>query len=154
MRRNILTLFLLIFMISFTAQAQNRTQQERRPQMNERFEKNNDKKMDRKRGGNMDARLKLTEDQKEKIEDIRLAGKKESLPYQNEIREKKAAMRSLSTGDSYDVKGLNKLTDDISKLEASIQKVNILKRGEIRELLTEDQKIIFDLGLYFSFTDS
>lgn len=144
MRRNILTLFLLIFMISFTAQAQNRNQQERRPQMKERFEKRNNKNINKDRKHTMHARLQLTEDQEAKMETIRLDGKKAVLPFQNQLREKKAKMRTLSTGDTYDVKELNKLADEIADLQASVHKINILKKGEMRELLTEDQKVIFD----------
>lgn len=144
MRRNILTLFIFIFMISVTAQAQNRNKQERGTQIKERVDRKNHQKSNQQRNGAKLLKLELTDEQKEKMADLRLQSQKETLSYKNVIREKKAKMRTLSTGENYDVNELNKLVDEISDLEASVKKVMVKNRGEMRALLTEDQKIIFD----------
>lgn len=73
-----------------------------------------------------------------------LEGKQESLLLENQLREKRARLRTLSSGDTYDVAALNKVADEIGDLQASIHKIHIAKKGEIRALLNEEQKIKFD----------
>lgn len=145
MRKIIITALLLLFVSSITVQAQRKDQPERRPEMKERFEK--------KMGPNarmqqepeaMPRKLNLNEDQKEQVKEIMLAGKKESIPIENQLGEKRARLRTLSSGDKYDVKALNNVVDEMSKLQADIKKIHIAKKGEIRALLNEDQKVIFD----------
>lgn len=73
-----------------------------------------------------------------------LEGKQESRPLENQLREKRARLRTLSSGDTYDVAALNKVADEMGDLQASIHKIHIAKKGEIRALLNDEQKIKFD----------
>jgi len=88
--------------------------------------------------------LELTEDQTAKIEKIRLDAMKKTTVLQNQIREKRAKLISLQTADEVDMKAVNKLIDEIAALRAQIQKINAQKHQDIRSLLTDDQKVIFD----------
>tara|TARA_R110002124_G_scaffold45693_1_gene137911 strand:+ start:17398 stop:17892 length:495 start_codon:yes stop_codon:yes gene_type:complete len=145
MRRIITTTFLLLLVGTITVQAQRNDQQERRKEVKERFEKRmgpNDK-MQRDPQA-MLRKLDLSDEQKEEIKGIMLEGKKESIPFENQLGEKRARLRTLSSGDTYDVQALNKVADEMSELQASIKKIHIAKKGEIRSLLDEDQKVIFD----------
>jgi Spy/CpxP family protein refolding chaperone len=90
------------------------------------------------------AHLDLNDDQKEQIKGIMLEGKKVTLPLENQLREKKARLRTLSSGDEYDVSALNSVVDEMAELQASIKKIHIAKKGEIRALLNDEQKIMFD----------
>jgi Spy/CpxP family protein refolding chaperone len=88
--------------------------------------------------------LDLTEDQSAKIEKIRLDALKKTTELQNQIREKRAKLISLQTADNADMKAIDKLIDEIAALRTQIQKVNAKKHQDIRNLLTADQKVIFD----------
>ncbi|XWN37326.1 MAG: periplasmic heavy metal sensor [Balneola sp.] len=145
MRRIITTAFLLLLVGTLNVEAQRNDQQERRKEIKERFEKNSRQQMTmRKSQKSMLAKLNLSDDQKEEIKTIMLEGKKETLQLQNQLREKRVRMRTLSSGDTYDVSALNKVADEIGALQAGIKKIHIAKKGEIRALLDEEQKIMFD----------
>ncbi len=145
MRRIITTAFLLLLVGTLNVEAQRNDQQERRKEIKERFEKNSRQQMTmRKSQKSMLAKLNLSDDQKEEIKTIMLEGKKETLQLQNQLREKRARMRTLSSGDTYDVSALNKVADEIGALQAGIKKIHIAKKGEVRALLDEEQKIMFD----------
>lgn len=145
MRRIITIAFLLLLVGTLNVEAQRNEQQERRAEIKERIEKRAGQQMAMRRGQQpMLAKLNLNDDQKEKIKTIMLEGKKETLELQNQLREKRARMRTLSSGDNYDVSALNKVADEIGTLQAGIKKVHIAKKGEIRALLDEEQKIMFD----------
>ncbi|MBO6622861.1 MAG: periplasmic heavy metal sensor [Balneola sp.] len=145
MRQIITSTFLLLLIGTVTVQAQRSDQQERRKVIKERVEKRDGLQGQMRRGPQtMLAKLDLSEDQKEKIKGIMLEGKQESLPLENQLREKRARLRTLSSGDTYDVAALNKVVDEMSALQASIKKIHIAKKGEIRALLNDEQKIKFD----------
>lgn len=145
MRRIISTAFLLLLVSSITVQAQRNDQQERRKEIKERIEKRMGPEARMQRGPQAMLRmLDLNNDQKEQIKAIMLNGKKESIPFENQLREKKARLRTLSSGNTYDVQALNIVADEMAEIQASIKKIHIAKKGEIRALLTDDQKVIFD----------
>ncbi len=145
MRRILTSIFLFLIVASISVQAQRSDQPERRAEMKERFEKRAGEKSRMQRGPEaMLGKLNLTENQKDQIQKIMLDGKKEITPLENQLGEKKARLRTLSSGDKYDVKALNSVVDEMATLHAEVQKVHIAKKGEIREILNEDQKVIFD----------
>ncbi|OAN60490.1 hypothetical protein A8B79_11160 [Balneola sp. EhC07] len=145
MRRIITTAFLLLLIGTLSVQAQRSDQQEKRKELKERIEKRGGQKGQMRRGQEpMLAKLDLSEDQEEQIKGIMLEGKQESLPLENQLREKIARLRTLSSGDTYDVAAINKVADEMGDLQASIHKIHIAKKGEIRALLNEEQKIKFD----------
>ena len=145
MRQIITSTFLLLLIGTVTVQAQRSNEQERRKEIKERFEKRNGPQMEMRRGQQpMLAHLDLNDDQKEQIKGIMLEGKKVTLPLENQLREKKARLRTLSSGDEYDVSALNSVVDEMAELQASIKKIHIAKKGEIRALLNDEQKIMFD----------
>jgi Spy/CpxP family protein refolding chaperone len=88
--------------------------------------------------------LKLTDEQKTKIDALRLVFIKEVTPIHNDIEVKQAMLKAASTGDAADVKKANQLIDEISQLKASIAKKKLAHKQEVRKLLTEEQKVIFD----------
>ncbi|MEQ9263725.1 MAG: periplasmic heavy metal sensor [Balneolaceae bacterium] len=140
MRRAIKTTFLFLILSgvvgSLSAQPQNRWNMQ--PQQNRQIAQN-----ERAQGQQM--RLpNLTDEQKEQIKAIRLNGQKEALPLRNELMEKKARLRTLTTSEDYNEKSVNNTIDDISELEASLMKLRQNHRQEVREILTEEQRIVFD----------
>lgn len=88
--------------------------------------------------------LDLTEKQKEQIQNTHLNGQKAMLPLRNQMREKNARLLSLTTGNEFDEAAVNTLVTEISDLRASMMKMRITHRQEIRSLLTEEQQVKFD----------
>jgi len=145
MRRIITSALLLLLVSSLTVQAQKNNKQERRAEMKQRTEQRMGPRGTQQRGQEaMLTSLNLSSEQEVAIRAIMLDCKKETLPLNNELGEKKARLRTLSSADEYDVAALNNVVDEMSELNASIQKVNLAKKEEIRALLNDDQKILFD----------
>jgi Spy/CpxP family protein refolding chaperone len=88
--------------------------------------------------------LNLTDEQETKIEALRLAFIKEVTPIHNDIEVKQAMLKAASTGDDADIKKANQLIDEISQLKASMAKKKLAHRQEVRKLLSDEQKVIFD----------
>ena len=86
----------------------------------------------------------LTDDQKEKIEALRIDHMKEMLELKNEIGEKHARLQTLTTAEKVNMSEVNKLIDTIGALQTKMMKMQVKHRQDIRELLTEKQRVIFD----------
>ena len=95
-------------------------------------------------GGQMMNLPGLTDEQRTQIRDIMLNTRKEMLPIQNELREKQAQLRTLTTGDNIDMETANTVIEEIGALRTKMMKNRIASRQEVRNLLTEEQRIIFD----------
>jgi len=93
---------------------------------------------------NLKQGLNLSEDQLSKMKTIRLDLQKELLPIKNKLGENKARYRTLTTAENADMKAINKLIDDNSQLTASMAKLKAANHQTVRQLLTEDQRILFD----------
>lgn len=88
--------------------------------------------------------LNLTDEQKEKIEAIRLKTQKEMLGIRNQLGEKQARLRTLTTGDTYNEREVNKVIEEIGALNTRKMKLHVSHRQEIRNLLDEQQRLKFD----------
>jgi len=86
----------------------------------------------------------LSDKQKEQIKSIMLENRKAVLPLQNQLREKRARLRTLSTGDDIDMDAAEAVIEEIGDLRTEIMKKRYATRQEIRSLLTEDQRVWFD----------
>jgi len=86
----------------------------------------------------------LTQEQKDQIGKIRNAQMKKALPVLNQINEQKAKLRTLTTGDKIDTKGANKVLAKIEDLRSELAKQMVRTRLEIRNVLTDEQKVMFD----------
>ena len=86
----------------------------------------------------------LTEEQQTKIHGLRTAHMKAMLKYKNEINEKEARLNTLQTEDNADMDKIYKVIDEIGALETEVNKNKALLRQEIRKLLNDEQKVLFD----------
>ncbi len=86
----------------------------------------------------------LTDEQKTKIKELRLGMMKDALPIRNQIAENRAKLKTLSTVDPVDMKGIEKLIDANAGLQARLKKKMAATHQKVRKLLTDDQRIIFD----------
>ena len=86
----------------------------------------------------------LTEEQKEKIEAVKLDHKKQKMQLKNELNEKMAHKKTLMTSDDVDMQEINKTIDEIGAIKTEMMKKDAAHIQEIRSLLTDEQRIYFD----------
>ncbi len=86
----------------------------------------------------------LTQEQKDRIEKIRIAQMKKALPVRNELGEYRAQLRTFTTGDKIDLKKAQKVLAKIEDLNTGLSKQRVRTQLDIRNVLTDEQKIMFD----------
>lgn len=89
--------------------------------------------------------LQLTEEQKTQIKTIRLECGKKSTPVKAQLGIKKAELKALEVADKADMKAINAKVDEIGKLQADLAKIGIDGKIKTRALLTDEQKLKFDM---------
>jgi Spy/CpxP family protein refolding chaperone len=87
----------------------------------------------------------LTEDQKKKIQDLKTPLHKEILPLKNQLAEKKVHLKTLQTAEKADLKSINSTIDEMTQLQSQIMKKRAAHTQAIRSILTDDQRIAFDM---------
>ena len=87
----------------------------------------------------------LTEDQKEQIKEMRINHMKEVIPLKNELNEKEAHLQTISTGDNVDLNEVYVTIDEVGKIRIDLAKKRAAFRQDVRKILTEDQRVIFDM---------
>ncbi|RNC79887.1 MAG: periplasmic heavy metal sensor [Balneola sp.] len=88
--------------------------------------------------------LDLTDEQKEQMKAIKMETQKSILPIQNELREKQAQLRSLTTSENANFGKAEDVVRQIGDLRTELQLIQLSSREEIRNLLTEEQQLKFD----------
>jgi len=99
-----------------------------------------------KRGERMMAKLGLNAEQKTQMEKLRTAHLKEVLPIKNQLDIKRAELKALETADKADLNAINKKIDELSALRTEIRKKKAAHRQDIRKMLTDEQRIKFDMA--------
>ena len=88
--------------------------------------------------------LNLTEEQKSKMVDLRLAHQKKMLPLQTELRGKMTEIRLLKTEENPNLNRIDQMIEQAEKIRTKIQKARTRHQLEIRKMLTPDQKKLWD----------
>lgn len=88
----------------------------------------------------------LSPEQKKKIKDIRLKEKKQLIQINNQLSEKKMHLITLQTAEKPDMKAINKTIDELTALIGSKMKIKSNSTQQIREMLTEEQRVEFDMN--------
>ena len=86
----------------------------------------------------------LTEKQKADIEKIQLDAQKEMLPITNGLGVKRAELQTLRTAEKVDQKAIDAKVKEIGELRTQMMALRESKIQNIRNVLTDDQKVIFD----------
>lgn len=89
--------------------------------------------------------LNLTDEQKQKIDQMHLEHQKKVLSLQNQLGEKRAHLKTLTSADAPDAKAINALIDEIGGLNTQLMKARVNLQLQIRSLLTEEQRLHFDM---------
>ena len=88
----------------------------------------------------------FTEEQQEKMQEIRSSFDEERVELVNRIKVMHLEMRDIVTGDNPDFGKLERMIDDISSQRAEMMKMRIRQHVAVRKILTDDQKVLFDQG--------
>jgi Spy/CpxP family protein refolding chaperone len=86
----------------------------------------------------------LTEEQREQIKTLRTEHMKAVQPMRNQIGEKKARLRTLTTSDKVNMSEVDRVIEDIGKIKTEMMKLMAQHRQEIRRLLNDEQRVFFD----------
>lgn len=86
----------------------------------------------------------LTDEQKEKMKKADLKHMDATTPLKNQKMEKMAHLNTLLSSNNFNQKEANDIADEIGKIEASMLKEQIRHNRDIRDILTPDQRIMFD----------
>ncbi len=86
----------------------------------------------------------LTKEQSESIKKLQLKISEDVLPIENEIKEKEAKLNSLTTVKNPDMDAIYKVVDEIAVLKVKIAKMQIAHDMDIRKVLNDEQRLIFD----------
>ncbi len=86
----------------------------------------------------------LTDEQKDKMKEVRLSGMKVMQPIRNQIGEKQARLHTLETANTVDMNAINGLIDEIASLRTAQAKIRAGNKQKMRSLLNDEQRLIFD----------
>ena len=89
----------------------------------------------------------FTPDQQQKMDALKLNLQKETLQINNELNEKKAQLKTLQQIEKPNMKDVNSKIDEISALMNKKMKIMASHRNSVRSLLTEEQRVQFDLRM-------
>ena len=86
----------------------------------------------------------LTEDQEQAIEKLKTSHLKKANAFRADLKVLKAELNKLELAENPDRKKINSKIDEVFVLKAKMAKEASNHRQEVRSLLTEDQRVIFD----------
>jgi len=148
MKRPMLLLIVLALVLVISAVAQQ-DQQKQAPAAKEKMPmmhgmmQGMGKMMGGPQGGPM-AFLKLTDEQKAKVQDLALAHQKEMIAARAELQKQHAAMKLEVTAEKFNESKVKSIQGEISKLTSEIAMKTVLHQRAVRDLLTPEQKKQFD----------
>jgi len=138
MKRNILMAIAIGVVMSITVNAQSQ-----RMQFNTGRRPVNVRQLVRPRGFDLPDR-NLNDTQREEIRKIRTEHQKELVQTSNLLKEKRAELEVLQTADKPDMNEINRVIDEIAALQAQEMKAQATSRQQIRNLLTDEQRVYYD----------
>jgi Spy/CpxP family protein refolding chaperone len=86
----------------------------------------------------------LSEAQESQLKTIHINAEKASLPIKNEVGEKEARLKTLTTSADFDAKAVNKVIDEIGSLKSDLMKLKVASTQEVKSILTEEQLLFFN----------
>jgi Spy/CpxP family protein refolding chaperone len=86
----------------------------------------------------------LTQDQKSKLADLRLAHQKDILPLRTQLEKLHGDLKLEITADKFNEGKVKSIQSDMAKIRSEIGSKAVLHQRAIRDLLTPDQRKVFD----------
>ncbi len=94
-------------------------------------------------GMSCQSKLNLSAEQKEELQKMRLDFQKEMLPLKTKLQTKMLEFRQLRL-ENAETEKINAKIDEIAQVRAELQKKSYAHHLEVRKILNEEQKKIFD----------
>ncbi len=88
--------------------------------------------------------LNLTTEQIQKISDLRLELQKQQIDRGSELQKLRLELQEEMRTSNPNKKALNSLLEQINTIETQMEKARINHRLEVRSLLTDEQRVLFD----------
>ncbi len=95
-------------------------------------------------GKQLHAELNLTTEQSDKIEALKLDFQKQQIDQRADVQKLHLEMKELMRADKPNRKAINSTLEKISGKQLVMKKMHVNHRLDVRELLTDEQKEIFD----------
>jgi len=146
--KSFVLLFLMAaFSTNLTAQQRAQNPDRTRAQMQERMHERMQQNQHGMGNHHMQlmARLDLSEEQKKQIQEWHLDQQKEMMTHRASMKQKYAQLQALKIADNYNESAVNDVIEEISELHASMMKQRASHQQNIREILTNEQRVKFDL---------
>lgn len=86
--------------------------------------------------------LNLTEEQQDKISELRTAHLNEVQSLRDDLNIKEAELRKYQNEDNPNISTINKTIDEIGDIRSEIMKKNAAHQVEVQNLLTDEQKAL------------
>ena len=86
----------------------------------------------------------LSDKQKEDINVLRTAHIKEAQQLKNQMGIKRAELKALQEVDSPDMDAINKKIEERAALRTDLEKKTASFKQDVRKVLTEDQRVVYD----------
>lgn len=86
----------------------------------------------------------LSQAQKDQIKSLSIKYGKLALPIRNQVGEKMARLRTLSTEEKASLKKIYRVIDEIGALKIEMMKNQETLKQKVRALLTDEQKLMMD----------
>lgn len=87
----------------------------------------------------------LTENQKTEMQKLKTAHMKEVMPIRNQLNELEAHLKTLTTATNPDLNAIYAEIEKIGKVKTDLQKMKAKHHQDIRKLLTDEQRLMFDM---------
>jgi Spy/CpxP family protein refolding chaperone len=95
-------------------------------------------------GGGPMGMLNLNDDQKTKMQDLRLAHQKEIMPLRSELQKEEVGLKLEIIADKFNESKVKSIQNEISRLRSDLAMKMVLHQRAVRDLLNPDQKKKFD----------
>ncbi|WP_420388096.1 Spy/CpxP family protein refolding chaperone [Roseivirga sp.] len=83
----------------------------------------------------------LTEEQKTQMKALHLETEKLSQPIHNEIGEKEARLKSITSASEIDLKEAGRVIQEISDLKVKLMNLRVEHLAKVKEVLTDEQEL-------------
>jgi Spy/CpxP family protein refolding chaperone len=100
--------------------------------------------------GGMWQSLDLNDEQQKKLLDMRLELQKEMLPLRTDMQDLRSQLKLELTKDEFNENQVKKLTEQIASIGQQIQLKRILHQRAVRNILTPEQRKIYDFHILSS----
>lgn len=83
----------------------------------------------------------LTEEQETQLKGLHVAMEKSSLPIQNQIAEKEARLKTITTASEINLKDAGRVIQEISDLKTQLMTLRVENLVKMKEILTDEQEL-------------